>query len=339
MGEVTITSRMSLKFANMSIVAAVMVVFLHMGGDPAVGSLNWWPYVIIRQVCKMAVPFFFLASGFFLVGHIDQTNWYLDALRKRVRTLVIPYFIWSALWIAYFVPICCRHGGWSDFVRAHFWSFFGFDLLAPPSYSVTWYLRALMFMVLLSPLLVWCVRRFRWWFVLSLWLADVAFRIWSHDSSSFVFSFFHYVFSLEGAAYFALRIGFRLGVLKPLRLLGVFPLASLAVLFLIVNTFVYAHGLMPTLALEGLLIPLLMVLVWPFIPTTSWPKLFTNASFPLYMIHSFVLAILTSLVFGVTNNVFLLVMKAVLAILLSFAVIFVLRKTSPRLASLMLGGR
>ena len=333
---IQIDSRLSLKFANMSIVAAVMVVFLHMGGNPAVGTLNWWPYVIIRQICKMAVPFFFLASGFFLVGHADQPNWYLDALRKRVRTLVVPYFIWSALWIAYFVPICCRHGGWSDFVRVHFWSFFGLDLMLPPFYSVTWYLRALIFMILLSPLLIWLVRRFRWVFVLSLWIADVVFRILSHDPSGFVFPFFHYAFPLE---YFVLGIGLRLGVLKSLRLPSVFHLMFLVMCFLVVNRFVYVHRILPTLALEGLLIPLLMVLVWSFSPATSWPRMFTNASFRLYMIHSFALAILTSLVFGVTNNVFLLVLKTMFAILLSFATIYVLRKTSPQLAGLMLGGR
>ena len=43
---------------------------------------------------KIAVPFFFLASGYFLAGHLDEDGWYGRKVKKRVFSLVIPLLLW-----------------------------------------------------------------------------------------------------------------------------------------------------------------------------------------------------------------------------------------------------
>ena len=45
----------------------------------------------------MAVPFFFFISGFFLSGHVHEDGWVRRELRKRMKTLVVPYFIWVVI--------------------------------------------------------------------------------------------------------------------------------------------------------------------------------------------------------------------------------------------------
>ena len=39
---------------------------------------------------QCAVPFFFIASGFFLAGHMCETDWWNRECKKRVRMLLVP---------------------------------------------------------------------------------------------------------------------------------------------------------------------------------------------------------------------------------------------------------
>ena len=50
-------------------------------------------------VCPIAVPFFFVASGYFLgVRAWSGCGWGGNAMRKRIKTLLIPYFFWCVCW-------------------------------------------------------------------------------------------------------------------------------------------------------------------------------------------------------------------------------------------------
>lgn len=333
-----IDKALSRKFANMSVIAAFMVV-LHAGGVATIGSSGWWLQRLLSQVCKAAVPFFFLASGFFGVGHWGEAGWYRQVVSKRVRTLVLPYFIWCVLWCCYFIPVCCRHGGLTDFLSVHTWAFLGVDVLRPPFYSVAWYLRALFFFVLMSPALVAFVRRCKWWCVGLLYLADLVFRIASGSAGGIVFGIFHYVFSLEGAAYFVMGIGLRLGVLVRPQLPKLSVLVAMMAALLVVNTSLYWMGTLPWMALEGFVIPIVIAVLWSLTPDADWPSWMTTASFPLYMIHPFALALLTSFVFRTTDNAVFLVLKVVAAIAISMVAISLFRRLMPRVAPVMFGGR
>ena len=336
---ILVSAELSRKLANMSVIAALMVVVLHAGGVASHGSSGWWLQRLATQVCKSAVPFFFLASGFFLVGRWGKAGWYRQAVSRRMRTLVLPYFIWCALWCCYFIPVCCRHGGFADFLSAHAWAFFGLDVLRPPFYSVAWYLRSLFFFVLISPVLVSFVRRFRWCAVGVLYLADLAFRIVPNSGGGLVFGVFHYVFSLEGAAYFVLGLGLRLGVLGRPRLPKLPFMLGMMVVLIGCNTILYWKGIMPWMSFEGFVIPVVIAVLWAMVSDAAWPSWMTTASFPLYMIHPFVLALLTSFVFHTTDSAVFFVLKVVAAIAISMVAISLFRRLMPRVASVMFGGR
>lgn len=336
---ILVSAELSHKLANMSVVAAFMVVVLHAGGVAAQGSSGWWLQRLATQVCKAAVPFFFLASGFFLVGHWGEDGWYRQAISRRMRTLVLPYFIWCALWCCYFIPVCCRHGGLADFLSTHAWTFFGLNVLRPPFYSVAWYLRALFFFVLMSPVLIAFVRRFKWGAVGALYAADLAFRIVPDSAEGLVFGIFHYVFSLEGAAYFVLGLGLRLGVLSQPRMPKLPFMLGMMVVLIASNTILYWKGVVPWMSLEGFVIPVVIAVLLAVTPDAAWPSWMTTASFPLYMIHPFALALLTSFVFRTTDNAVFLVLKVVAAIAISMVAISLFRRLMPRVASVMFGGR
>lgn len=86
---------MNHKFENMKFIAAVLVVLLHAFNamDPeAGGTLRRF---MMSGPCATAVPFFFFAAGYFLAGRFGEAGWWRRALTARIRTLVIPYFVWN----------------------------------------------------------------------------------------------------------------------------------------------------------------------------------------------------------------------------------------------------
>lgn len=79
---------LSAKMANMSFVCAVLVVFMHVGSLVPAGSFPWFFIEPFHEILgDMAVPYFFMASGFFLAGHMEEPEWYPWEMKKRFRSL------------------------------------------------------------------------------------------------------------------------------------------------------------------------------------------------------------------------------------------------------------
>jgi surface polysaccharide O-acyltransferase-like enzyme len=56
-------------------------------------------YLISQIIARVAVPLFFLISGFLL--YIKETK-YTTTLRKKCRTILLPYILWNILSIIFF---------------------------------------------------------------------------------------------------------------------------------------------------------------------------------------------------------------------------------------------
>ena len=66
-------------------------------------TISWYVKQFIELgVTYISVPFFFAASGFFLAGNYltseKITNTYIATIKKRVTSLLVPYFVWMMLW-------------------------------------------------------------------------------------------------------------------------------------------------------------------------------------------------------------------------------------------------
>ena len=172
---VSITPEMSARFANLAVVSALMVVVLHAGGNCERLSNGWWFGMLSKAVAKMAVPVFFLMSGAFLAGHFEESGWWKNETLKRVRTLLVPFWIWNFIWWAYLVVMGIvsdlRAGasvgsdfGWQFSIGCS-WEIVGLNILSSPFYSVTWFLRTLFVFVLISPVVFSLMRK---WPILTL---------------------------------------------------------------------------------------------------------------------------------------------------------------------------
>ena len=94
--------QLSRKFANMSLLCAILVVSIHIGRGTEIGSGAWYfSQVVSSGIAGIAIPFFFFASGFFVAVHSDEPGWYGVALRKRCRTLLIPYLLWNIIYFCF----------------------------------------------------------------------------------------------------------------------------------------------------------------------------------------------------------------------------------------------
>lgn len=125
-------------------------------------------YFFSNVIGRFSVPMFFLISGylFFRSGVLDKRV-YISKLRSRLHTLLLPYLLWNLIAFLYFVikhypPLCYVFQGiteievsFANFLKS-FWEFsfegLGESKSMPIDFPL-WYVRDLMIIVLLAPLL------------------------------------------------------------------------------------------------------------------------------------------------------------------------------------------
>ena len=138
----------SIKIRRLSLLAIVLVVAQHAWfvlGDAGEGALS---RIIETGVYDWPVSFFYVVSGFFLFRRSGELGWYGRALRKRCKTLLIPYVAWILCALLVFAVFLKR--GWSSFVWLDTFGITSkLSLLTP-----LWYVRNLFVLCLLSPLLL-----------------------------------------------------------------------------------------------------------------------------------------------------------------------------------------
>ena len=105
LNPIEITRETSRRLAVMGFLCACMIVLIHCTTRPSLDPNQWQWWVVnlfgADGFCRIAVPYFFVASGFFLVGKIHEGGWYFTAVKKRIRTLLIPFVVWAFIGIAF----------------------------------------------------------------------------------------------------------------------------------------------------------------------------------------------------------------------------------------------
>lgn len=184
-----ISQELSDKIANMSFVCACLVVMIH---TPfSVGTIDQFvKYWIGGGVASAAVPIFFIISGFFLGQHINEDGWYGRAVKKRIRTLVIPFFVLNLFWwpIKYGIHyVGVRYFGMDgsnpneDVTLYNFLYYTGILPWGGNCVTGLWYVRALFYLIAASPLLVWFVKKGK---VVALSLLFVIVVLWCADGDA-----------------------------------------------------------------------------------------------------------------------------------------------------------
>lgn len=324
------------RFRNMSFVCAVMVVAIHLTHGMA-GWGRWYDSLYRHGVGRMAVPFFFLASGYFLACKVVGVSGFRTAIRKRIRTLFVPYLLWQLIWVAW-LCLCVganvmRTGG----AFSQYWLYQGWSNLSLlglhygqyPAMGLLWYVRALLLLVVISPVLFFLVRRFGAWSLLLLYALELAGAIWSMPWNVIGMLLpMQAVFFFGAGCYLCDR---RALLVQPM------PRAWLLVVvgFLLCLLKVYTGGG----ALVHIAAPFLIVGVWQIMGHVTISRKLTDNSFALYLIHPFVLVCWQMVIGRSRQSVLLLILEFVFALVSSFGIIFLLRRFFPKITNVLLGGR
>ena len=178
----------SRKIRNLSLVCSALVILLHSNvyGPRVQGAAcdvwdanNVIPALFSIGISRIAVPFFFICSGFLLFRDFEWSfKWTARKFKSRFHTLLIPYICWCLFGVICFTlyHVACnvlRHQPMAEntvldrhAVVAQSLSFFGLTE-GQPSFHL-WYVRRLIEFVLLSPIIGFLLNKLKQSFVLLL---------------------------------------------------------------------------------------------------------------------------------------------------------------------------
>ena len=339
---------MNHKISNASLFAAFMVVGIHtVGRAPATieaGTLLWWIEAIGHYgVFLIAVPFFFICSGYFLAGHMEEHGWWKRECVKRAQSLLVPYIVWSLIYasiplIVFFLAnlIHGRIRFLGEYASIRFWlHLLGLNPFAWPYLVPLWYVRALLMFVAISPLLMLFVKKTRWVSIIVLWLLSLTVGIYGWYSQDRLYLLLTKCFNVSGLFYFCCGIYGRMNKVS-LSKRG--------------HTLALAYGLFCAAAngycrMSGIhcvfpfWVPALLFGLWQFIPNYPLPKWLAGSSFAIFVIHMVVYRFL-GIVFKFTvEDVSQWIIKWAIGVGGSLFIALALRKCFPKFASLAFGGR
>ena len=342
----------SSKARNMSVLAALCVVLIHSGG----GGMGSFTAKTAHQflgwgLCTFAVPWFFFASGYFLAGHASEEGWWKRALKERARTLVLPYLLWCLMYVVFASALeilgAFQSGGtpWASLTFSHcLWKGFGFDLMDHPRLVPFWYVRALLVLVCVSPIVIWMLRKWRMGLILMI-LPLYVYCCAIHSKFDRPWFFFYSSFSLTGLVYFSAGILKRLRLTVPLEN-GICKIPSLClwglvIAFILVGRVSLYRGERILADFCWLLcIPPLVLGMWRLVPKRAWPEWLTQMAFPLFAIHYFAEHFLEWACLPLAHTSFWAYpARWVIVVVCSMALARFMRKFLPREASILFGGR
>lgn len=153
----------------------VLVTYAHSYGHVADGfnllSSDWNTYEFLKlfisqTLVKVAVPVFFIMSGYLFFSNVMDWSLavYKAKMLRRMKTLLLPYLIWNLL-----MAIKLKSFSWSLFWV--WWKPAGIQidwlgheqLMTAPANMPLWFLRDLMVISLLTPIIYIGVRRLGSW--------------------------------------------------------------------------------------------------------------------------------------------------------------------------------
>ena len=212
----------------------IMVIFIHM--NPIVSNLinadfsilsgrgiyNIVGVIFSHVLSNVAVPAFFLISGFLFFVNFQDWSWtkYKEKMCSRIYSLVIPYILWNLVpFLITFIYIMLggqnelpngtyliEDTSWHIFYDCNEWEHYKVNWLGDklrmtgPYILSLWFLRDLIVVSCLSPLIYFAIRRFKIYVLLVLFFAFIS-RIWTLIPGFHINAFFFFTLG----AYFALN--------------------------------------------------------------------------------------------------------------------------------------
>ena len=297
-----VSPELSGKMELASFICAILVVAIHVPGvyvatSPLAGVVKQF---FSNGICRIAVPYFFLASGFFLGLSSKKGGWYLVALRKRFGSLIIPYVVWSVAWaiftrlMEYLSSMYHSQGSAESLSCPSLIAVLGLDFTQYPSMYVLWFVRALIVLVIISPLIIYLVRA-----KTVGRLALVVFFGYLLSADMISCPLMKGLLSPVGIFYFTAGVYFAYhGAEVSLKRSTSILLALLGIVGLLVS--VIPDLRLPWMRQFGIVVSL--VGFWGVLPSASLTPFLRRTAFPVYLLHIFILLTLAMMIHAITGS-------------------------------------
>ncbi len=205
-----------------------LIVFVHMMPDTTSlasadfplfssrGFSNVLAIGITYILAQVAVPTYFLISGYLFGAGLEDWNWdiFANKIKRRSKTLLLPYILWNVISISSFVTFLLFNdikdgsslANVTEYLKgiglSGFWDYciWGGDKInwlgmatpnSGPFVISLWFVRDLMVVILFVPVLFWIFRKTKIWGLLLLLFCYIS-KIWPqiHGLSIDAFFFF-----------------------------------------------------------------------------------------------------------------------------------------------------
>ena len=336
---------------------------------------DWYFYfcVLFSEVLSsICVPLFFLISGYLFFYKVADFNGniYGQKLKKRIRTLLIPYLLWNLIALLlkvvkmlpifssvfqnindvefYFTPLRLFNSFfYDDWTNGLFvYPEIGVTLESPiPVNGPMWYVRDLMVIMLFTPIIYWLIRKLRIWFIVGL---GVILYYGSHH----VFPDMHYfnlvldnVFFFSWGAYYSIN---KLNIVSEMRRFKYIPI--IFIVLLVVSMFIhntdynrFVH--LPTVVI-GIMFSIGLVSCLLESDKIHVNETLANSSFFVFALHSLILNEIGKTLFvmlGCNDSplvlLFLYIAIPTVTIIICVALYKLLNRFMPTICALLTGGR
>lgn len=129
--------------------------------------------LISQTLVKAAVPTFFVISGYLFFANVEawSRQAYWQKIRRRIKTLLIPYLLWNLLMAAKLKSLSLNTfwAFWSEAGQQTDW-LGQTHLMTAPANMPLWFLRDLMVVSLLTPYIYIGIRKWGYWLMVPLTL-------------------------------------------------------------------------------------------------------------------------------------------------------------------------
>lgn len=335
---------------------------------------DWYLYFCVlfsETLSSICVPAFFVISGYLFFYKVDYNgSVYAQKLKKRIKTLLVPYILWNMIALLFRVvrmsPLFSSIFQNVNNVEFHFSlirlfnSFFyddwtnglfvypdiGVRLESPiPMNGPMWYVRDLMIIILLTPIVYYLIKKLKVWFLIGMAIVLYygSYHIFPNMKSLTIL--IDYFFFFSWGAYYSIN---KLNIVEQMRRIKYIPILFLilVVLCLITNSTEYNRYVHFPTILTGIVSSVALVSYLLEKGRIHVNETLANSSFFIFALHSLILNEIGKLLFicvGCNDSplmlLFLYILIPVVTILICVGLYKLLNRFAPAVCSLLTGGR
>ena len=318
---------------------ALLVVYLHIAPNLTVlqsiygtSSPYFWTSNIVNNIANLAVPSFFLMSGYLMSFNMTSFSFdvYFKKLKRRGLTLLVPYIIWNLLCLGYMYITrqITEFPGWST-------------LFIKPLNFPLWFIRNLILLNLLYPIIWIMARYFKWPFFIIVVISYIliplvqnAIYIPSYTLTSFVYFYIGIYGGVNRLSFNVTSTAFILGITS-LTLIS-FTLVVLNPILNVryVNNFYLLCGTITLFLLTYKLIEAYNIRPIPLLAAASAFIYFSHKLGPTYISKQIVGALLPG---GEVTEITIFIVSPIIASLICVVMYFLLSKMHHSILMILTG--